>query len=63
MNQCASFTTTRVAPAASTPSTAAFASRVICRRNLAYSAAQRGSTGLVWSSCTTPAIPSMSTEM
>jgi len=63
MNQWLSFTTTLVAPAASAPSTAAFASAVMRRRNRAYSGANAGLAGSVWDSWTTPAIPSMSTEM
>src|SRR5213079_1570018 len=63
MNQWLSFTTTLVAPAASAPSTAAFASAVMRRRNRAYSGANAGLAGLVWDSWTTPAIPSMSTVM
>ena len=63
MNQWLSFTTTRVAPPANAPSTAALASPVMRRRERSYSAAWRGSEGSVWSSCTTPAMPSMSTEM
>src|SRR5437773_11770878 len=63
MNQWLSFTSTRVAPAARAPSTAAFASAVIRRRNRPYSAANAGVVGSVWDSWTTPAIPSMSTEM
>src|SRR5467141_2554566 len=42
MNQWLSFTSTRVAPAASAPSTAALASAVMRRRNRAYSAADAG---------------------
>src|SRR2546430_4913359 len=63
MNQWLSFTSTFVAPAARAPSTAAFASAAISRRNRAYSAVALGSTGSVWDSWTTPAMPSMSTEM
>src|SRR5204863_446824 len=57
MNQWLSFTTTRVAPAATAPSTAALASAVMRRRKRAYSAAQAGSVGSVWDSWTTPATP------
>src|SRR2546425_1524617 len=57
MNQWLSFTSTRVAPAASAPSTAALASAVMKRRNRAYSAANAGVMGSVWDSWTTPAIP------
>src|SRR6266536_5067106 len=63
MNQWLSFTTTCVAPAASAPSTAALASAVMRRRKRPYSAAKAGVLGSVWDSCTTPATPSMSTEM
>src|SRR5215217_4111434 len=63
MSQWLSLTRTLVAPASSAPVIAALASLVINRRNLLYSPAWRGSIGSVWSSCTTPEIPSMSTEM
>src|SRR5881392_1018185 len=63
MNQWLSFTTTFVAPAASAPSTAALASAVMRRRKRPYSAAPAGLLGSVCDSCTTPATPSMSTEM
>src|SRR5437879_643550 len=55
MNQWLSFTSTRVAPAARAPSTAAFASAVMRRRNRPYSAANAGVAGSVWDSWTTPA--------
>src|SRR5213594_453904 len=63
LHQWLSFTSTRVARAASAPSTAALASAVMRRRNRPYSAANAGVAGSVWDSWTTPAIPSMSTEM
>src|ERR1041384_521396 len=63
MNQWLSFTTTFVAPAASAPSTAALASAVMRRRKRPYSVAKTGLLGSVCDSCTTPATPSISTEM
>src|SRR5437867_5505128 len=63
MNQWLSFSTTLVAPAARAPSTAALASAVMTRRKRPYSGAQAGLLGSVCDSCTTPATPSMSTEM
>ncbi len=56
---CESLTTTSVAPAAWAPRTAATASSVMKRRNRSYSKP----LGSNWSAVTTPATPSISTEI